>query len=198
MIWNLVFQVEFERVQIGNTFINFPFTPYPLQVGLLEHGKVTKWSLGGLHDICAPLSGCWSKWSPWVAHWNWSGTSFNCLARIRMNFQFVKAKPSPCSVPPWPGWRGWEQTSSWRLLCQRLELLQSGFLLSGTRSYTLPGRHKIIFSSRWAQDNQMNINILLRTHSQLSQAVSELARTSYRYMKVSKFFKQGGFYSVHA
>ena len=25
-------QVEFERVQIGNTTINFPFTPYPLQV----------------------------------------------------------------------------------------------------------------------------------------------------------------------
>ena len=42
MMLNLVFQVEFERVQIGNTFINFPFTPYPLQVGLLEHGKVTK------------------------------------------------------------------------------------------------------------------------------------------------------------
>ena len=28
-------KVEFEKVQIGNTFINFPFTPYPLQVGLL-------------------------------------------------------------------------------------------------------------------------------------------------------------------
>ena len=25
-------KVEFERVQIGNTTINFPFTPYPLQV----------------------------------------------------------------------------------------------------------------------------------------------------------------------
>ena len=24
--------MEFERVQIGNTSINFPFTPYPLQV----------------------------------------------------------------------------------------------------------------------------------------------------------------------
>ena len=36
-------KVEFEKVQIGNTFINFPFTPYPLQVGLNsnEHWKVT-------------------------------------------------------------------------------------------------------------------------------------------------------------
>ena len=36
-------KVEFEKVQIGSTFINFPFTPYPLQVGLNsnEHCKVT-------------------------------------------------------------------------------------------------------------------------------------------------------------
>ena len=37
--------------------------------------------------------------------------------------------------------------------------------------------------------NHLHIDLFLRTHSQLSQAVSELARTSYRYMKVSKHFK---------
>ena len=35
--------------------------------------------------------------------------------------------------------------------------------------------------------NYLQIRPIFRTHSQLSQAVSELARTSYRYVKVSKF-----------
>jgi len=54
---------------------------------------------------------------------------------------------------------------------QQLKALMPAADAGPVTEWSPPVRHKIIYSSR--------------THSQLSQAVSELARTSYRYMKVA-------------
>merc|ERR1719470_73737 len=120
-------KLEFERVQIGDTPINFPFTPYPLQVDYMT--AVLNCLNNGQNGLLESPTGTGKTLSLLCSTLAW-------LERVRADQQMRALVPD-----------------------------------AGAVEWVPPVRHKIIYSSR--------------THSQLSQAVAELGRTSYRYMKVA-------------
>ena len=125
-------KIEFTRVDVGGTCVNFPFTPYDIQVDYMK--KVLECLDGSHNGLLESPTGTGKTLSLLCSSLAW-------LEKAKATAQVAK--------------------------------LQSYSNNSHDVEYNpaLTVRHKIIYSSR--------------THSQLSQAVAELARTSYRYMKVA-------------
>ena len=125
-------KIEFTRVDVGGACVNFPFTPYDIQVDYMK--KVLECLDGSHNGLLESPTGTGKTLSLLCSSLAW-------LEKAKATAQVAK--------------------------------LQSYSNNSHDVEYNpaLTVRHKIIYSSR--------------THSQLSQAVAELARTSYRYMKVA-------------
>eukprot|EP00092_Neocalanus_flemingeri_P017682 GFUD01019128.1.p1 GENE.GFUD01019128.1~~GFUD01019128.1.p1 ORF type:complete len:936 (+),score=293.78 GFUD01019128.1:31-2838(+) len=129
-------KVEFHRVDVGGTCVNFPFAPYEIQIDYMR--KVLECLQDGKNGLLESPTGTGKTLSLLCSSLAW-------LEKARAAVQLSRLQPEPDGG----GGGGGEGGGNW----------------------SPPVRHKIIYSSR--------------THSQLSQAVAELARTSYRYMRVS-------------
>ena len=122
-------KIEFQRVDIGGTCINFPFSPYDIQVDYMR--KVLECLDGGQNGLLESPTG--------------TGKTLSLL----------------CST------LGWLEKAKAAAQVAKLQSYSSSGA-GGEQAEVNPAlmvRHKVIYSSR--------------THSQLSQAVAELGRTSY-------------------
>ena len=126
-------KIEFQRVDIDGTCINFPFTPYDIQVEYMR--KVLESLNGGKNALLESPTG--------------TGKTLSLLCSSLGWLEKAKAAAQVAKLQSYSGNNSGE-----------LEV-----------NPALTVRPKVIYSSR--------------THSQLSQAVAELGRTSYRYMKVA-------------
>ena len=120
-------KIEYQRVDVGGTCVNFPFTPYDIQIDYMR--KVLECLDNSQHGLLESPTG--------------TGKTLSLL----------------CSSLAWL-----EKNKASAQLAARYAQM-SGEAGSGEVP-ALPTRYKVIYSSR--------------THSQLSQAVAELGRTSYR------------------
>jgi len=128
-------KLDFHRVDVGGTCVNFPFSPYEIQVDYMR--KVLECLEGGHNGLLESPTG--------------TGKTLSLLCSTLAWLEKAKAATQLARLMPDPGGAA------------------SGDVGGG--NWSPPVRHKIIYSSR--------------THSQLSQAVAELGRTTYRYMRVS-------------
>ena len=129
-------KVEYHRVDVGGTCVNFPFNPYEIQIEYMR--KVLECLQDGKNGLLESPTGTGKTLSLLCSSLAW-------LEKARAAKQLALLQPEPGGGQGGGG--------------------------EGGGNWSPPVRHKIIYSSR--------------THSQLSQAVAELARTSYRYMKVA-------------
>jgi len=128
-------KIDFHRVDVGGTCVNFPFSPYDIQVDYMR--KVLDCLEGGHNGLLESPTGTGKTLSLLCSALAW-------LEKAKAATQLARLMPDPGGVEGSEG---------------------------GGGNWSPPVRHKIIYSSR--------------THSQLSQAVAELGRTTYRYMRVS-------------
>ena len=125
-------KIEYQRVDVGGTCVNFPFTPYDIQVDYMK--KVLECLDNSHHGLLESPTGTGKTLSLLCSTLAWLEKN-KASAQLAARYAQMSGEPGTMEVP------------------------------------VIPVRHKVIYSSR--------------THSQLSQAVAELARTSYRYMKVA-------------
>ena len=127
-------KIEFQRVDIDGTCINFPFTPYDIQVEYMR--KVLESLDGAKNALLESPTGTGKTLSLLCSSLGWLEKAKAAAQVAKLQSYSANSNSSELEVTP-----------------------------------ALMVRPKVIYSSR--------------THSQLSQAVAELGRTSYRYMKVA-------------
>lgn len=127
-------KIEFQRVDIDGTCINFPFTPYDIQVEYMR--KVLESLDGAKNALLESPTGTGKTLSLLCSSLGWLEKAKAAAQVAKLQSYSANSNSSELEVSP-----------------------------------ALMVRPKVIYSSR--------------THSQLSQAVAELGRTSYRYMKVA-------------
>ena len=123
-------KLEFQRVDVDGTMVNFPFSPYDIQRDYM--GRVLQCCKAGQNGLLESPTGTGKTLSLLCSTLGW-------LEKAKAAAQVAKLQSYSSSGA------GGEQ---------------------GEVNPALMVRHKVIYSSR--------------THSQLSQAVAELGRTSYR------------------
>ena len=126
-------KIEYQRVDVGGTCVNFPFTPYDIQVDYMK--KVLECLDNSHHGLLESPTGTGKTLSLLCSTLAWLEKN---KASAQLAARYAQISSEPGAAPEVPA---------------------------------MPVKHKVIYSSR--------------THSQLSQAVAELGRTSYRYMKVA-------------
>ena len=126
-------KIEYQRVDLGGTSVNFPFTPYDIQVDYMK--KVLECLDNSHHGLLESPTGTGKTLSLLCSALAWLEKN-KASAQLAARYAQINTEPGGSLEVP-----------------------------------AMPVRHKVIYSSR--------------THSQLSQAVAELGRTSYRYMKVA-------------
>lgn len=127
-------KIEFQRVDIDGTCINFPFTPYDIQVEYMR--KVLESLDGAKNALLESPTGTGKTLSLLCSSLGWLEKAKAAAQVAKLQSYSANSNSTELEVTP-----------------------------------ALMVRPKVIYSSR--------------THSQLSQAVAELGRTSYRYMKVA-------------
>ena len=133
-------KLEFQRVDVDGTMVNFPFSPYDIQRDYM--GRVLQCCKAGQNGLLESPTGTGKTLSLLCASLAW-------LEQAKASRQLAALSPESLNSNP-------------------QDSLEAG---QDQGNLQLPVRHKIIYSSR--------------THSQLSQAVAELGRTSYRYMRIA-------------
>ena len=122
-------KIEYQRVDLGGTSVNFPFTPYDIQVDYMK--KVLECLDNSHHGLLESPTGTGKTLSLLCSTLAWLEKN-KASAQLAARYAQMNSEPGSMEVP------------------------------------VVQVRHKVIYSSR--------------THSQLSQAVAELSRTSYRYI----------------
>ena len=125
-------KIEFHRVDVGGTCVNFPFAPYDIQVDYMK--KVIECLEGSHNGLLESPTGTGKTLSLLCSSLAW-------MEKAKAAMQLSRLAPETVATNTEGG------------------------------NWNPPVRYKIIYASR--------------THSQLSQAVAELSRTAYRYMRVA-------------